>query len=249
MTEEEIGKIHSEIGTVIYKNYVNQALLRGSIEEKDFDFFSNIQRMLSMKPDHCQGLLRDAKENRVSVLLEKIFAQLKVLPESVKKMRTTAATVEVDFVKDLKVSAQQRGKLFGVERDAAIDTGALSPDNQSLVAELHTSLQLGDKTTKNILLECKQRRTLSHLVQAAASLRQNRSESAVAELKTMLRYGKLLPAKVNAPAVLVTEKQWLYLLFQADVITGGAVKESARELINLLKTMFGFSDANLEVRV
>ncbi|PXF47085.1 hypothetical protein BWQ96_03162 [Gracilariopsis chorda] len=249
MTEEEIGKIHSEIGTVIYKNYVNQALLRGPIEEKDFDFLSNIQRMLSMKPDHCQGLLRDAKENRVSVLLEKIFAQPKVLPESVKKMRTTAAALEVDLVKDLKVSAEQRGKLFGVEIDAAIDTGALSPDNQSLVAELQTSLQLDDETTKNILLECIQRRTLSHLVQAAASLRQNRSETAVAELKTMLRYGKLLPAKVNAPAVSVTEKQELYLLFQADVITGGAIKESAREQINLLKTMFGFSDADLEVRV
>eukprot|EP00178_Gracilaria_changii_P011439 TRINITY_DN3259_c0_g1_i1.p1 TRINITY_DN3259_c0_g1~~TRINITY_DN3259_c0_g1_i1.p1 ORF type:complete len:1069 (+),score=193.52 TRINITY_DN3259_c0_g1_i1:189-3395(+) len=249
MTEDEISKIHSEIGTVIYKNYVNQALLRGPIEDKDFEFLSNIQRMLSMKPDHCQALLRDAKENRVSVLLEKIFAQPKILPESVQKMRTTAIALGVDLVKDLKVPAEQRGKLFGVEIDAAIDTGALTPENQSLVSEVQSTLYVEDDEAKKILLSCIQRRTLSHLVQAAASLRQNRSETAVAELKTMLRYGKLLPAKVNAPAVSVTEKQELYLLFQADAITGGAIKDSAREQINLLKTMFGFSDADLEVLV
>ncbi|CAN8062476.1 unnamed protein product [Agarophyton chilense] len=249
MTEEEIGKIHSEIGTVIYKNYVGQALLKGPIEDKDMDFLSNIQRMLSMKPDHCQSLLKDAKENRISVLLEKIFAQPKILPESVQIMRTSATALGVDLVKDLKVPIDQRAKLFGVEIDAAIDTGALSPDNQSLVSEVQQSLHVDDDNAKKILLSCIQRRTLSHLVQAAASLRQNRSETAVTELKTMLRYGKLLPAKVIAPAVSTMEKQELYLLFQADAITDGALKDSARDQINLLKTMFGFSDADLEVLV
>lgn len=247
MQENEIGKIHAEIGTVIYKNYVSQALLKGPIEDKDMEFLTNIQNMLSMKPDQCQKLLRDAKENRVSVLLEQIFSQPKVLPETVKRMRTVAESLGVDIVKDLKVSAEQRGKLFGVEIDAAIDTGALSADNQSMVQEVKQSLQIEDEAAKSILLNCIQRRTLSHLVQAAASLRQDRSESAVAELKTMLRYGKLLPAKVNAPAVSVTEKRELYLVFQADVITDGVVDDKAREQVNLLKTMFGFADADLEL--
>lgn len=247
LKEDEIGKIHSEIGTVIYKNYVNQALLKGPIEDKDKEFLTNIQNMLSMKADHCEKLLKDAKENRVSVLLEQIYGQPKVLPETVRRMRNIASALEVDLVKDLKVSAEQRGKLFGVEIDAAIDTGELSADNQALVAEVQKSLQVEDEAAKTILLSCIQRRTLSHLVQAAASLRQDRSESAVAEMKTMLRYGKLLPAKVNAPAVSVSEKRELYLLFQADVITDGVVDDKARDQVNLLKTMFGFADADLEL--
>ena len=247
MTEDEIGKIHAEIGTVIYKNYVSQALVKGPLEDKDSEFLTNIQKMLSMKEDQCEKLLKDAKENRVSVLLEQIYGQPKVLPESVKKMRYTAQALGVDLVKDLAVPAEQRGRLFGIEIDAAIDTGMLTADNQELVAEAQEGLQVDDAVAKEVLLSCIQRRTLSHLVQATASLRQSRSESAVAELKTMLRYGKLLPAKVDAPAVSTTEKQELYLLFQADAITDGNVTEAAKEQANLLKTMFGFTDADLEV--
>lgn len=244
---EEVEGIHSQIGTVIYKNYVNQALLKGPIEEKDVEFLKNIQQMLSMKEEHCANLLKDAKENRVSALLEQIVSQPKVSPESVKRMRTTASALGVDLVKDLSVSVEQRKKLFGIEIDAGIDSGALSPSNQSLVQEVKQSLQLDDNSAKEVLLACIQRRTLSHLVQAAASLRQDRTEAAVAELKTMLRYGKLLPAKVNAPAVSISEKRELYLLFQAEVITDGVVGEKAREEVNLLKTMFGFADADLEL--
>lgn len=244
---EEVENIHSQIGTVIYKNYVNQALLKGPVEEKDTEFLKNIQQMLSMKEEHCANLLRDAKESRVSTLLEQIASQPKVLPETVKRMRTTASALSVDLVKDLSVSIEQRKKLFGIEIDAGIDSGALSPNNQSLVQEVKQSLQLDDNSAREVLLACIQRRTLSHLVQAAASLRQDRTEAAVAELKTMLRYGKLLPAKVNAPAVSISEKRELYLLFQADVITDDVVGKQAREEINLLKTMFGFADADLEL--
>lgn len=247
MTEKEIGKIHSDIGTVIYKNYVSQALLKGPVEEKDKEFLTNIQNMLSMKAEDCEKLMKDAKDNRVSLLLEQIYAQPKVLAETVKRMRSIAIALEVDLVKDLKVSAEQRGKLFGVEIDAAIDTGDLSGDNQGLLKEVQDSLHVEDGEAKKILLGCIQRRTLSHLVQAAASLRQDRSETAVAEMRTMLRYGKLLPAKVNAPAVSVSEKRELYLLFQADVITDGVVGDRAKEEVDLLKTLFGFVDADLEL--
>lgn len=249
MTEEEIGSIHADIGTVIYKNYVNQALIKGPLEEKDNEFLTNIQNMLAMKEDQCANLLRDSKQNRISVMLEQIFAQPKVLPETVKRMRTMADALEVDLVKDLSVSDDQRSRLFGVEVDAAIDTGMLTAENQNIINEVQKSLHVTDEAAKEVLLKCIQRRTLSHLVQAAASLRQERSETAVAELKTMLRYGKLLPAKVNAPAVSTAEKQELYLLFQADMITDGAVNDADREQVNLLKTLFGFSDADLQVLV
>lgn len=249
MTDGEVSAIHSEIGTVIYKNYVAQTLLKGPIEDKDMEFLNNIQKMLSMKEETCTALLKDGKQNRVSVLLEQIFSQPKVLPETIKRMRETSAVLDVDIVKDLSISAEQRGRLFNVEIDAAIDSGALTADNQELVQEIQKGLQVEDNKAKEILLSCIQRRTLSHLVQASASLRQERTETAVAELRTMLRYGKLLPSKVIAPAVSLAEKQELFLLFQAYVITDGAVNEAAKEQINLLKTMFGFTDADLEAMV
>lgn len=249
MNEDEVGKIHADIGTVIYKNYVNQALLKGPLEDKDMEFLKNIQSMLSMKEDQCQKLLKDAKDTRISVMLEQIIQQPKVLPETVKRMRELASALQVDFENDLNVSSEQRAKLFNVEIDAAIENGTLTADNQGLIAEVQNSLRVSDDVARGVLLKCIQRRTSSLLLQAAASLRQDRSDTAVSELKSMMRYGKLLPAKINAPAVTTTEKQELYLLFQADVITDGVVDDASREQINLLKTLFGFTDADLEVLV
>lgn len=249
MKEEEVGKIHADIGTVIYKNYVNQALLKGPLEDKDLEFLKNIQSMLSMKEEQCEKLLKDAKDTRISVMLEQIIQHPKVLPETVKRMRELASALQVDFADDLDVSPEQRAKLFNVEIDAAIENGSLTADNQGLIAEVQNSLRVSDDVAREVLLKCIQRRTSSLLLQAAASLRQNRSDTAVSELKSMMRYGKLLPAKINAPAVTTAEKQELYLLFQADVITDGAVDEASREQINLLKTLFGFTDADLEVLV
>lgn len=246
MTESEVTAIHSSIGTVIYKNYLDQCLLKGPIQDADKDFLSNIQKMLTMTEDTCAKLTKDAKENRVSILLERIFAQPKVLPETVKAMRATAKALEVDIVDDLETSNEQRKRLFSVEIDAAIEAGQLTAEKQELVAEVQGGLKISDEDAKEVLLACIQRRTLSHLVQAAASLRQDRSESVVSELRTMLQFGKLLPSKVIAPAVSDPEKQEMFLLYQADLITDGAVNESSTESLNLLKTLLGFTDADLE---
>jgi hypothetical protein len=246
MTEGEVSAVHASIGTVIYQNYVNQTLLKGPIGDSDVEFLRNIQNMLSMKEETCAKIVTDGKQNRVSVLLERIFASPKVLPETVRKMRGIATELGVDIVKDLKITVDQRKRLFGVEVDEAIDTGAVTGDNQELIKEVQSGLQVPDQEAKEVLLSCIQRRTLSHLVQASASLRQNRSETAVAELRTMLRYGKLLPAKVDAPAVSDVEKQEMFMLFQADVITDGAVNEESGAALKLLQTMLGFSDQQLE---
>jgi Chloroplast envelope transporter len=244
MTDDEVTAIHSSIGTVIYKNYLGQCLLKGPIVEKDTEFLGNIQKMLLMKEETCQKLLREGKENRVSILLERIFAQPKILPETVKNVRAVAKSLEVDIVSDLKITKEQRKRLFSVEVDAGIDTGAIRADNQDLIKEVQSSLQVPDVDAREVLLACIQRRTLSYLVQASASLRQNRSANAISELRTMLRYGRLLPSPVIAPAVSDEEKQEMFLLFQADVISDGALSGEAKESLNLLKVLLGFSDAD-----
>jgi len=245
MTEPEVAAIHANIGQLIYKNYVTQALSKGPLDEKDTEFLANIEKMLSMQSEQCASIMKDAKENRVSLMFEQVLQAPKVLPESIKKARETAALLDVDIVGDLDISVDQRARLFGVEVDAAIDRGELTAEKRTVVETVGKALQIPEEKSRSVLLDCIQRRCLSHMVQAAASLRQERSETAVSELRTMLRYGKLLPSKVRAPAVSTGEKQELFLLFQAFVITDGTMTENAKDEIELLKTMFGFSDADL----
>ena len=176
--EDEINAIHSDIGSVIYKNYLNQLLAKGPLEDKDMDFFNSIEKMLAMKSEQCEKLLKEGKEKRVSVMLGHIFAQPKVLAETITKVRDMASVLNVDIVKDLQVSDDQRGTLLNVEIDSAIDNGSLTAENQGLIKELQGSLQISDGAAKEIALVCIQKRKLSHLIQACSSLRQNNSESA-----------------------------------------------------------------------
>jgi len=248
MRTEEVNAIHSEIGSVIYKNYVNQTLARNGplgLEEKDVEFLFNIQQTLAMTDTQCKTLLKEAKLNRVSVMLESLFNRPKVLAESVAKLRATAKGLSVDLVRDLKVTKDQRSRLFSVEVDAAIERGAVTNETQDLIPQVKAELAIDDATARDVLLKCIQRRCSSHLVQAAASLRQQRADTAVSELSTALRFGMLLPSEVKTGVISAAEKSELFLLYQAHLISGGALSDDARASLDLLKTMLGFSDADM----
>ncbi|GAB0497646.1 hypothetical protein MMPV_008983 [Pyropia vietnamensis] len=248
LTTPEVNAIHSEIGSVIYKNYTNQTLAKNGakgLEEKDVEFLGNIQQTLSMTDAQCETIIKEAKLNRITVMLEALFNRPKVLAESVAKLRATAKGLGVDLVRDLKVPKDQRSRLFSVEVDAAIERGAVTTETQDLIPQVKAELAIDDETARDVLLKCIQRRCSSHLIQAAASLRQERADTAVAELSTALRFGKLLPSEVKTGVISSAEKSELFLLYQAHLISGGALSDDARASLDLLKTMLGFSDADM----
>eukprot|EP00181_Compsopogon_caeruleus_P002642 CAMPEP_0184679946 /NCGR_PEP_ID=MMETSP0312-20130426/2818_1 /TAXON_ID=31354 /ORGANISM="Compsopogon coeruleus, Strain SAG 36.94" /LENGTH=1061 /DNA_ID=CAMNT_0027129735 /DNA_START=149 /DNA_END=3334 /DNA_ORIENTATION=- len=236
----EINKVHSDIGSVIYKQFVNQALLQGGLEEKDMAFLKNIEEILAMSPETCTQLLKDAKENRISVLIEQTFSRPKVAEEMVRKVRITARELGVDLVKDLSVSNDSRKKLFTVEVDAAIEANEISASKQSLLTEIKQDLQIDDDIARDVLLEIIQRRSVGHLVQAAAALRQDRGEVAVSDLQRMMRFGRLLPSELDAPLVSESEKQELFMMYQAHLLQDGQLNEQKKEDLALVKLMLGF---------
>ncbi|KAK1860833.1 hypothetical protein I4F81_003420 [Pyropia yezoensis] len=248
LTTPEVNAIHSEIGSVIYKNYANQTLAKNGakgLEEKDVEFLANIQQTLAMTDAQCKTIIKETKLNRISVMLEALFNRPKVLAESVAKLRATAKGLGVDLVRDLKVAKDQRSRLFSVEVDAAIERGAVTTETQDLIPQVKAELAIDDETARDVLLKCIQRRCSSHLIQAAASLRQERADTSVAELSTALRFGKLLPSEVKTGVISAAEKSELFLLYQAHLISGGALSDDARASLDLLKTMLGFTDADM----
>lgn len=103
LEQGEVDTIHSDIGSVIYKNYIGQQLIQGPLGEKDRQFLTNIQNTLAMTPAMCETIEAEAKKNRVMVLMEQMINRQRILPENAKKVRTTAQEFGVSLVDDLKV--------------------------------------------------------------------------------------------------------------------------------------------------
>mmetsp|Transcript_2117 Transcript_2117/g.8320 ORF Transcript_2117/g.8320 Transcript_2117/m.8320 type:complete len:592 (+) Transcript_2117:1180-2955(+) len=242
LEQEEVDKIHSDIGSVIYRNYISQQLLVGNLEEKDIEFLASIQKSLAMTPKQCADIMLEAKKSRVAVLLEQTISRQKIFPENARKVRTTAKDLDVDIVKDLGVPNVDRMRTFNVEIDNGIETGEITEDEQGLIRDAKEGWQLSDEDAKTVLLENIEKRTSGLLVQAASSVRQGNQDNAVAEVATLLKFGRLLPAEVASPVVSDAEKQELLLLYQASLISDSAMTEKSKGDIDLLTTMLGISD-------
>ena len=245
LTSEEVNGVHSTIGSVIYKTYASQALQNNRLEEKDYEFLRNVQNMLGMQQEVCNALLKEAREARATALLEAMFARPKVLPDAVTEFRRVCHLLGVDPVRDLQVGEDRRLRMFRTEIDHAIETGALTADHQERLREVQDDLQLSGERVRQVLLSCIQERCESLLVQAAASLRQQNVQLAVRELTSMLRYGRLLPARIPTVSVTDRERQDLYLVYQAHLLAdvhGGESPERVRQELALLREMLGFAD-------
>jgi len=240
LNESEIESIHSSVGAVVYKQYLAQALTKGFLDKSEMAFLSNIQATLSMSSAKCSEFIREAKKNKVSLMIESIFATSKVNAERVSEMRRIAKQLGINLNKDLEISADQRSRMFRVEIDNAIELGKITKENQELIGEIQDGFGLDDNLSKKILLECISQRCENHLLNAVASLRKNSSIDVIQELEKMLNFGNLLPIQLKNPIVSKKERSELFSLYETNV-NESLSPEQMEKKNNLLKLMLGLN--------
>jgi hypothetical protein len=225
----EIKSIHTNVGSLVYKQFLAQALSKGFIDKSETTFLTTIQNTLSMDNSKCSELIKEAKKNRVAVFIENIFATPKINPDRVSELRKMALYLGVDLQNDLSVSSDQCAKLFKVEIDSNIEKGLITSENQSLVEEIRSAFGLSNDVVKKVLLESITTRCEGYLINSVASLRKNANEESLKELKKMINYGNLLPIKIQSNFASKSEKEQLFSLFQSI--------ETQKDKLELLKIM------------
>jgi len=236
LSSSQINSIHSGVGVIIYQKYLSQALSKGFLDQSDNAFLSNIQTTLSMDSAKCSEIVREGKRSIVNFRVEQIFASPNVNPERVSEMRQLATQFGINLKDDLKVSQEQRSKMFRVEIDSGIEKGKITNESQELIKEIQTSFGLDDGISKKILLDCITTRCEGHLVNAVASLRRNSEKEVITELEKMLSFGNLLPIKIQTSIGSKTEKAQLLTLFKSyapELNSTGKFQEK----LDLLKLM------------
>lgn len=240
LNSNEIQAIHSNVGSVVYKQYLSQALNKGFLDKSEMAFLSNIQNTLSMESSKCSEYIRDAKKSKVSLFVESIFSTTKVSAERVAEMRKIASQLNVDLNKDLDISIDQRSRMFRVEIDSAIEKGRISRENQKLIQEIQAGFGLEDNLSKKILLECISSRCESNLLNAVASLRKGNKNDSFLEIEKMLNFGSLLPVFIKNPIASTKERAELFSLYET-YLDENISQDDTDKKTSLLKLMLGLN--------
>ena len=226
---QEIKSIHNNVGSLVYKQYLGQALNKGYIDKSESAFLTTIQNTLYMDNSKCSELIKEAKKNRIAIFIESIFSTPKINPDRVSELRKMALYLGVDLQNDLSISVDQCAKLFRVEIDSNIEKGLITSDNQLLVEEIRTAFGLSKEVVKKVLMETITSRCEGYLINAVASLRKNATDESLKEIKKMISFGNLLPIKIQSNFASKNEKEQLLSLFQSI--------ETQKEENGLLKIM------------
>jgi len=226
---DEIKSIHTNVGSLVYKQFLGQALNKGFIDKSESVFLATIQNTLSMDNSKCTELIKEAKKNRVAIYVENIFSNPKINSDKVSELRKMASYLGVDLQNDLSISVEQCAKLFRVEIDSNIEKGLITSENQSLVEEIRIAFGLSKEVVKKVLLDSITMKCEGYLINAVASLRKNATEESLTEIRKMVSFGNLLPIKIQSNFASKNEKEQLFSLFQSV--------ETKREKLDLLKLM------------
>jgi len=241
---EEVTVIHNEIGSYIYRNYISKALKNGPLGAEETTFLSSIKDALGMEQEKCDDLIKDCQSTRVSSLIESMFEKSSVVAEDVRMIRDTADLYGIDLVDDLQVSQFKLERMFLCELDDLVDAGELKVDDMDALIELCEPLNVAEEKATQMLLETVQKRVSGGLLQAATAQRQGSMDLAKSELARVLKFAALIPDIVaDSKFVGASEKQELYLLYQAGQLTSGAAKDESAAQLELLKSVMGIGAA------
>jgi hypothetical protein len=238
LNKNEIENVHTNVGSLVYKQFLSQSLNKGFISKPDMAFLSNIQNTLSLTGEQCSDFIREAKRNKISFLIEGIFSSPKIDSNKVSELRETTKQLGVDLSNDLEISNDQRSKLFRVEIDAAIEKGLIDNENQQLIKDIQLSYGLNDDLSKKILVEIISQRCENYLLNAIASLRRNSMSNLVSEVEKMLNFGTFLPVYIKNSIISKKERMELFSKYQIE--NNSSLSEDVfSKKIDLLKIMLG----------
>jgi len=244
LKSEEVSRINNDIGSYIIRNYVSKELQQGPLGQEGTNFLASIKDALSMEQERVDELVRAEQLNRVSYMIEGMFEKSAVIAADVRAMRDTADLYDIDLDADLQVSAFKLERMFLCELEDLVDSGELQADDMGALIELCEPLHISEDAAQRMLEQTVQKRIEGGVLQAKASLLQQNNDAACADLSRVLKFGALLPDVVaDAKAVSPTERQELFMMFQASQVAANTPPDEAAAKAELLKQLLGLDKA------
>jgi len=241
LTADKMEEIGSNIGGMVYDNYIKQAMsTKDQLDQQDMMFLANIQGKLGISSEKGEEMLMDTQKKIISEEASALFDSGDITVEAIKAFREKCNSMGLDLESDVGLSKSRLVSMFGMEITPGIDSGEITMESADILAEIQESLGLSEEEGEEVVAGLITERANGILVDIIGTMLRGMDLQAVASMEKLVTYAAFVDgdlglemeeANANRAFNLFANKDW------------SAVDEEVVEAkMSLLKTAFGMPE-------
>lgn len=200
LTADKMKDIGSNIGGLVYDNYVTQALsTKEALDQQDMMFLANIQGKLGLSAEQGEEMLLNTQKK---ILSEEANALLetkgkKPTPEEIKAFREKCNSMGLDLETDVGLSRARIVNMFSMEISPGIDSGEITMDSGDLIAEVQESLGLTEEEGEEIISNLITERAAMLYVGVRSCLLRGFDAEGLNEINKLIQYARFVDGELG----------------------------------------------------
>ena len=242
LSAKKMEDIGSNIGSMVYDNYITQALsTKEALDQQDMMFLANMQGKLGISAEQGEEMLLNTQKK---ILSEEASALLDApgktpTPEEIKAFREKCNSMGLDLETDVGLSRARIVKMFSMEISPGIDSGEITMDSGDLIAEVQESLGLtedeGEEIISNLIME----RAAMLYVGVRSCLLRGFEVEGVEEINKLIQYARFVDGECGLEVSERDANQAISVYENSDF--SALDEETAKERKMLLRKVVGLS--------
>jgi hypothetical protein len=195
LSAKDMEDIGSNIGGMVYDNYVSQALsTKDALDQQDMMFLANMQGKLGLTAEQGEELLLTSQKKIFSEEANRLFSTPKKqpTPEEIKAFREKCNSMGLDLENDVGLSRARIVSMFSQEISPGIDSGEITMDSGDLIAEVQESLGLTEEEGEEIIAKLITERAAMLYVTVRSCLLRGFEAEALDEMNKLIQYARFV---------------------------------------------------------
>lgn len=201
LSAEKMEDIGSNIGGMVYDNYVTQALSsKDALDQQDMMFLANMQGKLGLSAEQGEELLLNTQKKIVSEEASALFnrgGKGPATPEEIKAFREKCNSMGLDLEADVGLSRARIVNMFSMEISPGIDSGEITMDSGDLIAEIQESLGLTEEEGEEIISNLITERAAMLYVAIRSCLLRGFDAAGVDEINKLIQYARFVDGELG----------------------------------------------------
>lgn len=238
LTKEKMEEIGSNIGSMVYDNYIGNAMKSKNIlDQQDMMFLANIQGKLGLTSEQSEKMLLNSQKKILSEEADSVMSDPS--PESIKAFREKCNSMGMELEADVGVSKPRLSRMFEEEISPGLTSGEITAESGEILTEIQESLGLTPEDCEQLLESILDKRSNATIDRIRAELLRGREDNTVDLIKRLIRFA----AFVDGDLGLVVPEAVGYQIF--NIYESLDLSEEDAETVetnkSLLKTALGLS--------
>ena len=241
LTTQKMDEIGGNIGSMVYDNYITQAMsTKSALDQQYMMFLANIQGKLGISVEQGEKMLLDTQKKIISEEASALFDYGSATPEQVKEFREKCNSMGLDLMADVGLTKTRLVSMFSMEITPGIDSGEITMESADLLAEIQESLGLSEEEGEEVVAGLIQERANGILADIIGCMLRGMDVMAVKSMEKLVQYAAFVDGDLGLEVEESNANRAFNLFENKD--WAGIDEEKIASQKSLLRTAFGMSN-------